>query len=199
MQRQRIAMASAAAMGALGTFLPWIHAPFVGEVTGALGDGRITLSLYALTILLALADRPREHLSHEAAMAMVAPAVAASAFGAVDGFKVMTLKEQILASADNPFAAKLAGAMTGMVTPGMGLFLVACSGVAALGFALIEESVAPARTGALAPGVSAPRYAQVPTDPVLLGCLVLAVLSSFVPNDLPQLTFEWVSATLASR
>lgn len=121
MHKQRIAIISCAGAGALGTFLPWIHAPFVGTITGTAGDGWITLALFIPALVLGLmgaTDRPR---TGGALWGGLVPALLASLLGL---WKIIDLKLSFVVD-DNPMTLAMARA----VSIGIGLYAVLAAGI----------------------------------------------------------------------
>ncbi len=54
MHRQRAFVLVAAMLGAVGTFMPWVHAPVFGTIYGTAGDGWITFALFMPAFVLAV-------------------------------------------------------------------------------------------------------------------------------------------------
>jgi len=128
MHKQRIAIVAAAGAGMLGTFLPWIHLPLIGTITGTVGDGWITFALYLLALLPALlGDRSAPRAGGGLWTSLVF-AILASAVGV---WKIVEFKLKMSGDA-NPIAQAMARA----TSVGIGLYLVAAAGVILAVFAL---------------------------------------------------------------
>jgi hypothetical protein len=120
---QRIVVAVAAGAGMLATFLPWVKMPIMGSIDGTAGDGWITFSLFAVSLLLAFLGKRRFALSVGSRIGAIAPALLASVLGI---WKVFDFKQKMAdAPRDNPFAQALASS----VQVGAGLYLVIIAGI----------------------------------------------------------------------
>lgn len=124
LHRQRIAIACAAGMGMIATFLPWVKAPILGTVDGTAGDGWITFGLYAVALIMAFVGDRRELLSGGKRLGAVIPAALASVIGI---WKIVDFKARMSdVPKDSPFAEALAQT----VQLGAGLYLVVIAGIA---------------------------------------------------------------------
>jgi hypothetical protein len=123
MHKQRIAIVSAAGAGMLGTFLPWVHLPIFGSITGSAGDGWITFALYLPALLLALLGDRSAPRSDGALWTAITFGLLASAFGL---WKIVDFKLRFAdVDQNNPFAE----AMSRATSLGIGLLLVTAAGV----------------------------------------------------------------------
>lgn len=138
MHRQRLAMTIAAGLGVLATFMPWVNVPLIGSVPGTQGDGWITLVIFAIALLPALAnDRARPLVGTQ----LVAFAAAGAICAAIGIWKILDLKRAMGGiDESNPFAQ----ALSASVSIGFGLYLVVGAGIALvlLGFALKDPESA---------------------------------------------------------
>ncbi len=128
MHKQRIFLLTAATVGALACFLPWVNLPIVGSMNGVAGVvGQVTLALFVgAGILVLLGDRtatmPTPLGLGAAALGFLCVVVGAGKVVELDG-RMASIHEDLK---DNPFAA----ALTGSVSVGVGLYLVVVAGVA---------------------------------------------------------------------
>jgi hypothetical protein len=124
LHRQRFAIVVLAGIGMLATFMPWLHAPIVGTISGASGDGWITLALFIPAIVLSLRGKKLKPLIGMARWAATIPAGISVLIGLGD---IVNLKSSMAdASKDNPFA----GAIAASVQIGFGLYLLIMAGIA---------------------------------------------------------------------
>lgn len=134
MHKQRIAVLSAAAGGMLGTFLPWVHAPIVGAVYGTtgLGDGWITLALFAGTLILSLLGHKQESLAGGSLWGVVIPSGIASLSGILN---IVNINSSL---SDAATGGLFGTALSQSVQIGVGLYLIVVAGIAVgiLAFAL---------------------------------------------------------------
>lgn len=121
MHKQRVAMVSAAGAGMLGTFLPWIHVPFLGSIAGSAGDGWITFALYLLALVLALLGDRGAPRSGGPLLGALAAGLLASAIGL---WKIVDVKLS-MSGDPNPMAQMIASA----ASIGIGLYVVIAAGV----------------------------------------------------------------------
>lgn len=103
MHIQRTGIAVASALGAVGTFLPWIHVPVAGSVYGTAGDGWLTLIFFLIPLVLSVLGRRAEPLSRGR---LIASIIMASLAGALVVWK---------------FVAVLGAEL---MRPGVGLYLI---------------------------------------------------------------------------
>ena len=127
----RLSLASAAALGVLATFLPWVRIPIMGSIIGIQGDGKITLALFAVGLLCALLGGFRKPLHIASRLVIVLMGVLSTWLG-VD--KIMTFNEMMKSAEteDNPFA----GMMMVATRIEVGVYLVIAAGIAMAGVAL---------------------------------------------------------------
>jgi hypothetical protein len=141
MHKQRIAILIAASIGALGTFLPWVHAPIVGTVPGSSGsDGWITFILFALSIGLCFVGNRKETLKVGFLVGSMVPSLLASIIALI---KIIDFNSKMSSAVvDNPFAK----AITQTVGIGIGLYLIVLAGIAVLVLGIMfKKSDAPSK------------------------------------------------------
>jgi hypothetical protein len=133
--RQRFSIAVAAGSGILATFLPWLHAPIIGTVSGTSGDGWITLILFLPALILALRGNKLEPISGGARIGAVIPAAIASLIGF---FKVVSFNAEMGKVASNNIFGK---AMSMSVQIGIGIYILVAAGaaIAILAWVLAKE------------------------------------------------------------
>lgn len=142
MYKQRIGIIIAAAIGALGTFLPWVHAPIIGSVPGSYGsDGWITFILFVITIGLCFVGKRTEPLKLGFLVGAIIPSLLASIVALI---KIIDFNSQMgNAVSDNPFSK----AMTQTVGIGIGLYLIVLAGIAVLLVGIfLNKSTVPAES-----------------------------------------------------
>lgn len=121
---QRFAISVAAGAGMLSTFLPWVHAPIIGSVSGTAGDGWITLVLFVPAMVLALLGEKSQILDGGQRLGAVIPAGVAGLIGLI---KIVNFYSTMSnAARDNPFAK----AFSGTVQIGIGIYLLIAAGAA---------------------------------------------------------------------
>lgn len=127
MNKQRIAILIAASIGALGTFLPWVHAPIVGSVPGSSGsDGWITFILFVITIGICFIGNRTKTLNLGFLIGAIVPSLLASVIALI---KIIDFNSKTSGMGDdNPFAK----ALTQTVGIGIGLYLIVLAGIAVL-------------------------------------------------------------------
>jgi hypothetical protein len=81
LHKQRLAIAIAAGIGMLATFMPWAQMPIVGSVDGTAGDGWITLALFLPALILALRGDRMTPLIGSARLGAAIPAGIAALIG----------------------------------------------------------------------------------------------------------------------
>ena len=156
LHNQRLAILAAAALGMLATFLPWVHVPILGAVSGARGDGWITLLFFLAPLKYSLAGN------------MAAPVGGIDRWFAVIGAGVASLIGLGKISAVQARVADLARdnevaqALSGAVEIGVGLYLVVAAGAAIVIAAWALDDTRP-RKGKLADlSAAAPTKRTVP-------------------------------------
>jgi len=135
LNRQRFAVAVLAGGGMLATFMPWVHAPIVGSISGTAGDGWITLALFIPAMVLALRGQKLQPLMGNARLGAVIPAGLA---GLIGFYKVIDFKSRMSGvDRNNPFAE----AMAASVQIGLGLYLliVAAAALVAVAWFLAKQ------------------------------------------------------------
>jgi len=122
--KQRLGILTAAGFGMLGTFLPWVHVPILGSISGTRGDGWITLLLFVPAVVLSLGgDRSTPLVAGRRAGAVISAGLA----GLIGVWKIIDF-HGIMADVpkDNPFAE----ALSMSVQIGAGLYLLIAAGAA---------------------------------------------------------------------
>jgi len=134
LHRQRIAIACAAGVGMIATFLPWVKAPIVGTVDGTAGDGWITFGLYAVALIVSFVGDRRKLLSGGKRLGAIIPAVLASLIGI---WKIVDFRARMSdVPKDNPFAEAFAHT----VQLGIGLYLVVIAGIVLVVLAFVFKN-----------------------------------------------------------
>lgn len=126
MNKQRLAVLIAAAVGMLASFMPWVKAPLVGSVNGINGaDGWINLVLFAIPLALCLLKDKTQPLKGAFLYGAIAPAIIACIFGV---WKIIDFERAVSSMSDpsNPFAQ----ALSASVSIEFGLYLVVLAGIA---------------------------------------------------------------------
>lgn len=121
MHKQRIALVSTAGVGMLGTFLPWVHLPLLGTISGTAGDGWITFGLYLPALILALVGTRSEPRTGAALWMSIIFGLLASAIGV---WKIIDLNLSLGGGTN-----KIAQAMARATSVGIGLYVVAAAGI----------------------------------------------------------------------
>jgi hypothetical protein len=125
--KQRLGVLIAAAAGIVATFLPWIHAPIIGSVSGTQGDGWITLILFLPAVILCLSGDSTKPIKGGKRLGTVIPSLIASLIGAYKIADFKSIKSSMNEGMeDNPFAEMFAST----VQIGIGLYLLIAAGVA---------------------------------------------------------------------
>lgn len=123
----------------VATFLPWVHIPIIGSVSGTAGDGWITLCLFAPALTLALRGLKSEPVVGSARLGAVIPAGIAALLGLQ---KLVAFKGKMgEIPRDNPFAQ----VMSASVRIGIGLYILIAAGIAVAVLAWMLEKSSPAR------------------------------------------------------
>lgn len=103
LHRQRFAICVLAGIGMLATFMPWIHAPIVGSISGTAGDGWITLVLFTPAMVLAIRGQKLAPLLNKARLGAVIPAGLVCLLGLYKAVEFNSRMGNV--DQDNPFAA----------------------------------------------------------------------------------------------
>lgn len=126
MNKQRLAVLIAAAVGVLASFMPWVKAPFVGSVSGINGaDGWINLVLFAIPLALCLLKDKTQPLTGALLYGAIVPSIVALLMGV---WKIVDFQRTVASMNDpeNPFAQALCSS----VSIEFGLYLVVLAGIA---------------------------------------------------------------------
>lgn len=124
LHRQRLFLVVASSLGILSTFLPWIHVPIIGAVSGASGDGWLTLPLFLPTLVLSLRGQKDTPLVGGLRLGAVIPSAIAGIVGVIKIVRVNTLPSS---GAENNVFAEM---MISSVRVGVGLYLIVAAAVA---------------------------------------------------------------------
>ncbi|WP_204106129.1 MULTISPECIES: hypothetical protein [Spirulina sp. CCY15215] len=122
--KQKLAILGIAILGCLSTFLPWLHAPVIGSVSGAKGDGWITLMLFIPAIVLSLRGDRLTPLVGNLRLGATIPAGLAAFTGLWKIFALNSIASDI--GDDNPFGAMISSS----IEAGIGLYLLIAAGIA---------------------------------------------------------------------
>lgn len=129
---QRIAVAAAATVGGLATFMPWVTVPVIGTIYGTAGpDGWISLCLFIPAVVLSCLGDRSAILGRWQQYTAAIPAGIAAAIGV---YKYIDFSMKLRGAAkevdDNPLAQAMAAAMTNNVRLGIGVYLLILAGLA---------------------------------------------------------------------
>ncbi len=150
---QRIGIAIAAFLGGLATFMPWAHLPILGAVDGTVGDGWITLALFAVAVGVSFSGNRGQPLgSWPQVAAIVLPAIA----GIIGVWKIIQINGIASDLRSNADAETLGGAMAGLaaqaIQPKFGLYMLVMAGLATASAAIVlhpQRLVFPSRIPSL--------------------------------------------------
>jgi len=137
MHQQRIVMVIVAALGALGTFLPWVQIPLFGSVNGTGGDGWISFVLFGLIIALCLSGKRENPLGTWMLVPTFLFAVAAVALGV---WKIVDVKSVLKGTGSG---GELEGMLGSMFSVGIGLYVIIAAGLAVMVSAIVLGKKAP--------------------------------------------------------
>ena len=130
---QRLAVAIAAAVGGIATFLPWATVPIMGTVDGTVGDGWITLGLFAGVVAAALLGQRSQQM---AGLAQLGGGVLSTVAGGIGVAKIMHFRQMIEGLKGDAAPGSLEGAMKGLMANatrlGPGLYVLVIASVAAV-------------------------------------------------------------------
>ena len=124
MHNQRLIVGVAAVFGMLATFLPWVHAPIVGSVSGTAGpDGWLSLLLFIPALSQSLSGSKAEPFLLRARLTASLPAFFAALLGI---YKIIEFNSKFAdVPRDNPFAQ----AMMASVQIGIGIYILVGAGI----------------------------------------------------------------------
>ncbi len=129
LHRQRFAICVLAGIGMIATFMPWVHAPIIGSVSGAAGDGWITLILLTFPVVFAWRG---EKLAPIMGNARLGTAITAGLVCLVGLYKVADFNYRMSdIDQDNLFAV----ALVGMAHIGIGLYVLIAASAALVAIA----------------------------------------------------------------
>jgi hypothetical protein len=130
---QRLAVAIAAAVGGVATFLPWATVPIMGTIDGTVGDGWITLGLFAGVVAAALFGQRSQQM---AGLAQLGGGVLSTVAGGIGVAKILHFRQMIESMKGDAAPGSLEGAMKGLMANatrlGPGLYVLVIASVAAV-------------------------------------------------------------------
>lgn len=138
MHPQRLALIVASIVGAVGAFLPWVHVPIVGSIPGIKGDGRITLALFLLSLVLCLIGDKSTHINGRVRWGTVTPGFIAAVIGLWKIFQFDSAMSDMCSSVSDiknipfapDFAQSIGQAVSSATSVGIGLYAVIFAGLA---------------------------------------------------------------------
>lgn len=145
MNKQRLGMLIAAAVGMLATFLPWINMPLMGSIAGSSGDGWISFGLFAIVLILALTGDKKTRLAGKKFIASLVMGVLAGALGI---WKIVDFKSSMSEAMGGDIFAEAMGASFSI---GIGLYLMVLAAIAVLVIGFIIKPTTPASPPASPP------------------------------------------------
>lgn len=122
MHKQRLGMLIAAAVGMLGTFLPWATIPFFGSISGTQGDGWFTLVAFLVALIMTLVGNKNEVLTGAKLYIGMAFAAIGSIIGVYEIFNI---------------SGAVSGQAGKMVSIGFGLYVIIIAGLVYIGLGFI--------------------------------------------------------------
>lgn len=126
MHKQKIGILIATGVGAMATFLPWVHAPIIGSVPGSSGDGWITFILFGIAAGLCFIGKKTISLKN---ILLIIIMVSSGLAAAVGLYKIIDFKSKMSGvDTDNPFVE----ALTQTVGIGLGLYVVVIAGISVI-------------------------------------------------------------------
>lgn len=130
---QRLAVAIAAAVGGIATFLPWATVPIMGTIDGTVGDGWITLGLFAGVVAAALFGQRSQQM---AGLAQLGGGVLSTIAGGIGVAKILQFRQMIEGLKGDAAPGSLEGEMKGLMANatrlGPGLYVLVAASVAAV-------------------------------------------------------------------
>ncbi|MEN9666053.1 MAG: hypothetical protein RLZZ326_2416 [Planctomycetota bacterium] len=130
---QRLGVAIAAAVGGIATFLPWATVPIMGTIDGTVGDGWITLGLFAGVVAAALFGQRSQQM---AGLAQLGGGVLSTIAGGIGVAKILQFRQMIEGLKGDAAPGSLEGAMKGLMANatrlGPGLYVLVAASVAAV-------------------------------------------------------------------
>ena len=159
---QRLAVAIAAAVGGVATFLPWATVPIMGTIDGTVGDGWITLGLFAGVVAAALFGQRSQQM---AGLAQLGGGVLSTVAGGIGVAKILHFRQMIESMKGDAAPGSLEGAMKGLMANatrlGPGLYVLVIASVAAV-IAIVALRSKREKTAAAAPlAIHAQRIAVI--------------------------------------
>ena len=130
---QRLAVAIAAAVGGVATFLPWATVPIMGTIDGTVGDGWITLGLFAGVVAAALLGQRSQQM---AGLAQLGGGILSTIAGGIGAAKILHFRQMIESMKGDAAPGSLESAMKGLMANatrlGPGLYVLVIASVAAV-------------------------------------------------------------------
>jgi hypothetical protein len=130
---QRLAVAIAAAVGGIATFLPWATVPIMGTVDGTVGDGWITLGLFAGVAAAAFLGERSQQMT---GWAQLGGGVMSTIAGGIGVAKILHFRQLIQSMKGDAAPDSLEEAMKGLMANatrlGPGLYVLVAASVAAV-------------------------------------------------------------------
>jgi acyl dehydratase len=130
---QRLAVAIAAAVGGVATFLPWATVPIMGTIDGTVGDGWITLGLFAGVVAAALLGQRSQQM---AGLAQLGGGILSTIAGGIGAAKILHFRQMIESMKGDAAPGSLEGPMKGLMANatrlGPGLYVLVIASVAAV-------------------------------------------------------------------
>jgi hypothetical protein len=115
-------MLIAAAIGALGTFMPWATIPFLGSISGTQGDGWFTFIAFLVAGIMAVLGNKDEVLTGAKFYAGIAFAGIGSIIGLYEIFNI---------------SSSVQGQAVKIVSIGFGLYIIIIAGLVYIGIAFL--------------------------------------------------------------
>jgi len=127
---QRIALAVAACLGGAATFMPWANLPIVGNIDGTVGDGWVTLGLFAIALAAAFLGNRSEAVGGFAQLSAIIASVIAAGIGVHKITTLNSLVSQLQGdAAEETLEGAIGGLMAQSIRPQFGLYLLILAGV----------------------------------------------------------------------
>ena len=121
MNKQRFATLIAAILGALSTFLPWVHISNIRTIYGFDNVGLYTFFLFLVPIVLLLIDDKTKPIRKSILLISIIPTIIA---GIIGGQKFLQFNSLTSSMSNNVFTQSLGNSMT----IGIGLYIVVVAG-----------------------------------------------------------------------
>jgi hypothetical protein len=116
MNSKKKIVAAISIAGVTATFLPWVHAPIVGSVSGAQGDGWFSFSFFSVVLILSLVGKRSEDFGRWKSVAISILSALSALLGVNKIYQISNLKTD----SDNAMTE----AILENVSIGFGVYLV---------------------------------------------------------------------------